>query len=200
MTLNVAKTIVAVVLLVCLGEVAANRGLPCAGIMNGFKNDYSDCGRYFTCINEVEYPQQCSTGLYYDEFHQTCDRPENVECLRCPATGYLIYRHTDSCSSYTFCENGVYTDYRCPPGSYFHEFIRSCFESKQVVCDICPSTGVAVVHDRLDCRKFSLCNNGAIVSSNYCANDQFFDRNTKACVFSETCPLTSTAPIYLNNI
>ncbi|CAO1361357.1 unnamed protein product [Diamesa tonsa] len=194
--MNCVKTIVAVVLLVCLGEVAANRGLPCAGIMNGFKNDYSDCERYFTCINEVEYPQRCPNGLFYDENSQTCDRPENVECLRCPATGYLIYRYTDSCSNYAFCENGVHTDFRCQMGSYFHEYVRSCFESQHVVCDICPYYGSVVVHDRSDCRKYNLCSSGQIIGSNYCDNDQFFDRNTKTCVSSPTCPPTSTSPIY----
>ena len=42
------KTIVAVVLLMCIAKVAAN---PCAGKTNVFVNDYSGCNRYFSCLN-----------------------------------------------------------------------------------------------------------------------------------------------------
>ncbi|CAO1366356.1 unnamed protein product [Diamesa hyperborea] len=195
MALKGVKTIVVAVLLMCIAKVTANQGNPCAGILLGYKNDFTDCRSYFKCVDEMEYPEQCILdGQYFDEERQKCVFAGDTVCRSCPETGYLIYRRSDSCSEFTMCENGVASNYRCPPGSYFHEYIRACFSSKKVVCHICPSTGVVAVHDRSDCRKYNICNNGEIVGQFDCSDDQFFDRNTRSCVEAKSCPLAATKP------
>lgn len=189
------KIIVTVGLLFGIAEVTANQGHPCNGIMRGFINDYTDCGSYFSCIDQMEYHQQCPKGLYFSQLLGKCDLAENVVCLRCPETGYLIYRHTNSCSTFTLCANGLDQTSECEAGSYFHEYTRSCFESKHVVCHICPTIGVAVVHNASTCKSYDLCNDGEIIGSFRCPSDKFFDRNTKRCVEAEYCPATSSKPL-----
>lgn len=195
MALDVGKTIVIAVLLMCITKVSANQGKPCAGVMSGTKNDFTDCRTYFRCVDGMEYHEKCPIGRYYDEERNKCGPEEDVECLRCPASGYLIYRHTDSCSALTMCENGIAHDSNCKPGSYFHEHTRSCFDSRKVVCHICPPTGVKIVHNTSDCKKFNICNNGVVAGTFDCSSDSYFDRNIKSCVVAEFCPPTSTKPL-----
>lgn len=191
----VLKAIVFAVLLMCIVEITANHGNPCFGVMDGYKNDFTDCRSYFKCVDEMEYHEKCPIEHYFNEELQICEVAELVECPRCPETGYLIYRHTNSCSAFTMCDNGVALTSDCGPGSYFHEFIRACFESRKVVCHICPSTGVAVIHNASNCRKYNVCDNGEKVGSFDCSPGSFFDRNTRTCVVAESCPLAATKPL-----
>lgn len=187
MVLNGGKTVVAVILLMCVANASAN---PCAGKESGFVNDFSGCRNYFSCVATIAFPLECPLGFYFNELEQNCDMPGNVVCSRCPPTGITLTRNSNSCSEYTLCISGTAIDRECATGLYFNTDTSQCVLMKDVVCGInnCPSTGVAVVPNLVDCTKYLLCSEGTVVDELTCTSGFYFDRNTLQCVNAANCP------------
>lgn len=188
MVLSGVKTVVAVILLMCITKTSAN---PCVGRDSGFVNDFAGCRNYFSCVSGNSFPMQCPLGLYFDELNQKCDLEENVECNRCPPTGTILTRSPDSCSAYTLCVNGTPLERECAPGLWFDTVTSECDLMANVECtgiNNCPPTGVAVVPDLTDCTQYLVCSNGAVVDTRTCTTDLFFDRTLLRCVVAEACP------------
>ncbi|CAO1424489.1 unnamed protein product [Diamesa hyperborea] len=120
MVLSGVKSVVAVILLICIAKTSAN---PCAGRESGFVNDFAGCRNYFSCVNGFAFPMLCPAGLYFDEANQTCDL--NVDCIPCPPTGNIFIRSPSSCSSYTICIAGTPLKRECATGLCCSKFNQS---------------------------------------------------------------------------
>ena len=182
------KTVVAVILLMCIAKTSAN---PCAGRNSGFVNDFIGCRNYYSCFDGFAIPAVCPMGFYFDEVNQKCDLEANVVCNPCPPTGTVFIRKPTSCSNYTICVSGIALERECSAGLWFNTETNGCDLIANVVCvgiNNCPSTGVAVVPNVADCTQYLICSNGAIVETRTCASGLFFNRTTLQCVVAATCP------------
>ena len=128
--------------------------------------------------------------IYFDEKLQICDYEANVVCERCPATGTLAYRRDGSCIGYTLCINGNPIERECASGLWFDTVNLNCAVKAGVTCaenNSCPAAGM---HDRPNAgKKFDICIDGKLVSTQTCGTGTFFNVNTNACVEATACPV-----------
>ena len=52
----------------------------CWGKPNGNYKDPGNCYGYISCSNQIAYYMPCPAGLKYNEVHDKCDWPKNVNC------------------------------------------------------------------------------------------------------------------------
>ena len=52
----------------------------CTGKPNGNYKDPGNCYGFISCSNQIAYYMPCPAGLKYNEVHDKCDWPKNVNC------------------------------------------------------------------------------------------------------------------------
>ena len=189
MTLNGSKAVVAIVLFICITNVASDAN-PCFNTDRGFINDYSGCRNYFSCVDRFTFPVKCNLGQHFNETLQYCGLEAEVTCVPCPATGSLVYREAGSCTRHVYCIDGVAYRNDCDTGQVFNVNNESCVPEADFKCDLvnsCPDTGIGKLpNDR--CKTYDLCFNGENKGSVTCPNNMWFDQNTTMCVATSACP------------
>ncbi|XP_058825804.1 uncharacterized protein LOC131685836 [Topomyia yanbarensis] len=121
----------------------------CEGIPNGnFERNWNFCNQYYLCVDEEAYPQICPDGLWFDDYRQSCDRPEKVYCPlgastaeptpeeRCYGVPDLSYLSNDGyCYRYFQCVDGVPYPLICNSHLWFSEESQSCLTTDEVSCE-----------------------------------------------------------------
>ncbi|CAO1366378.1 unnamed protein product [Diamesa hyperborea] len=193
MVMNGAKVVVAVVLVMCIANVTAQTTNACANVTSGFRNDYTECRNYFSCVQGFEFPQQCANGLHFNVATSRCDLEANARCVPCPATGRLIYRMAGSCRGYVRCNNGNAVRLECDLGLWFNPINQVCERRATVTCPHrhdCPINGDHYIRAEgdLTCLRYQFCSNGLMEGIYSCARDLFFNVALGRCVASARCP------------
>lgn len=191
MVLNGAKLVVTVVFLMFIANISAEN--PCAYVMSGFKNDYTSCSHYFSCVQGFAFRQQCPFGLIFNENNLKCEPEETVKCVPCPPNDTLMYRMKGSCRGYVRCNFGNAVQMQCDLGLWFDEVNLVCDRRELVNCfddHDCPINGnhyIPAVGD-LTCVNYQFCSNGQPKGTYSCARDLFFNVTLGRCVASRRCP------------
>ena len=196
MVLKGDKTIVAVVVLLCIAKVAVQAN-PCFEQPDGVINDYSGCRNYFECVDGLPFSYQCPVGYHFDAVNISCELEEYVKCEQCPAEGTLVYRLEGSCRKFVLCRNGVAKHYECPIDDVFDTNNLLCVSNKDFFCDIgerrCPPTGSWNMASYYNCRTYEMCFEGENLGPVFCPpHKKWFDINTGKCVDGLYCPLQWT--------
>ncbi|XP_025154073.1 mucin-2-like isoform X2 [Harpegnathos saltator] len=174
-----------------------------------------ECTKYYVCYNGEMVLQVCPAGLHYDYKYATCDKPENVHCVRptsnptklpdinvSPALLWCANKPDDTqvphefdCSSYYMCKNGHTILKRCRNGLHYNPLIGVCDFPNNVNCSSsgksdlykCPETGVGKVPHEKDCKLYYDCYDGE-KTLRKCRHDLHFNPILKVCDFPENYP------------
>ncbi|XP_017486088.1 PREDICTED: probable chitinase 3 [Rhagoletis zephyria] len=128
---------------------------------NGEYYTHKKCDQYYICINGALVPNSCGGDLHWDAIRQTCDWPENVQCITTkqyfrivksqalrsgnpvalrnsnpsdPCDGEERVAYPGDCSKYLFCLWNRLQGSDCPPGLHFNEAIRNCDWPQSAQC------------------------------------------------------------------
>lgn len=47
--------------------------------------DPEDCGAFYTCVGGIPYHNFCPDGLHFNPITDSCDYPDNVDCMDRPS-------------------------------------------------------------------------------------------------------------------
>lgn len=158
-----------------------------------FVNDYTDCSRYYSCLNGVGLSITCPDGRWFHPDPAGCYEAESVPCLRCPSEGVINVGVSGSCTDFTLCINGNEIPQSCGAGLRFDPIDGRCNLRELVPCtyDRCPATGSVLVPDETSCSHYFVCVNGEQLARRECAPSLRFDPVRLSCAREEdvACPL-----------
>jgi hypothetical protein len=113
-------------------------------------SDFSITQNFYQCIDGQPYLLSCPLGQHFDESRQTCDRPENVNCIVTPmpppttprppspscenVENFQFIRSPTNCFEYFQCIDNDPFLLSCPRGLYFNERIQTCDYPGNVDC------------------------------------------------------------------
>ncbi|XP_067620317.1 probable chitinase 10 [Eurosta solidaginis] len=142
---------------------------PTARCNEGEYYTHKNCDQYYICVNGALIPNACGGDLHWDGIRQTCDWPENVQCVTTrqylrivksqalrsgnpvalrasnpndPCNGEERVPYPGDCSKYLFCLWNRLQGADCPPGLHFNEAIGSCDWPEAAKCTQEPGGGV----------------------------------------------------------
>lgn len=187
--MNLKALTTLILLLAFSGSIRAN---PCEGITQGFVNDFSDCSRYFSCLNGVARPITCPDNRWFALEPLGCHPANSIDCDRCPAAGIISFPVAGSCTLYTMCINGNALDRECLGETRFDPIQGRCNLLELVPCAAgCPATGNTLVADPTSCSHYLVCVEGVEVARRECAPLLLFDPALPGCARQElvTCAL-----------
>lgn len=118
--------------------------------------DYSDCSKYFECIEGTPINRSCERGNKFDPNLRVCS-PDQFECFECPADAFFVDLPVDyECAQFVRCIDGIATHHVCGSGLLFDPILKKCNKRKDVVC-LCPDVDLPghplFVRDWTDCAK-----------------------------------------------
>merc|ERR1712137_479859 len=108
----------------------------------------TSCSRdYYTCVDNVAYPETCPSIGIFDPDRLHCSQPATVVCttvttvsttsssgsFTCPGEG--SYANPMDCGSYYVCVNGIPSMIDCPSGLYYNMENGVCDFPDNVVCN-----------------------------------------------------------------
>ncbi|GAB0098657.1 hypothetical protein DMENIID0001_144260 [Sergentomyia squamirostris] len=106
-----------------------------------FLQSFVDCGRYYICYHGRPHRFQCVSGMYFNQFWNQCDYPQNTYCEInpnpfpvCPRSGLTIFPHPDACDSYIYCLNGEPSIQKCPFYHHWDIGSQSCMMRDRARC------------------------------------------------------------------
>lgn len=109
----------------------------------------NSCQDYFQCINGNAFLVSCPRGRYFSEPIQSCDYPQNVNCVTNPpmptptpppqnvcvgAEDFVLVAHPVSCALYFQCISEREFIASCPAERYFDSILARCMDSSLVDC------------------------------------------------------------------
>ncbi|XP_055605885.1 uncharacterized protein LOC129754051 [Uranotaenia lowii] len=133
------------------------------GICNGVPNAIQvanprACNQFYTCVNQVGFPQVCGPGLWFDEAQQTCSPPEITMCdLGPPITttqaphpwalcddvpNYSFVPSPNYCYRFFQCIEGAPYPMICPGNLWFDRDRQMCADPDDVWCLVNPNPPV----------------------------------------------------------
>ncbi|XP_063703940.1 peritrophin-48-like [Culicoides brevitarsis] len=103
----------------------------------------NNCRKYYLCVNEVTYPQQCSRGEWFDDERQGCVPQRESRCTHKAPENYcegvpnfFKLESPDFCEDYFMCVNDISYFYRCDNGEWFDQKNQRCDSPDNVDCII----------------------------------------------------------------
>uniref|UniRef100_A0A182YIS6 Chitin-binding type-2 domain-containing protein n=1 Tax=Anopheles stephensi TaxID=30069 RepID=A0A182YIS6_ANOST len=138
----------------------------CQGQPDSFVPHETDCWRYYTCVNQVAFPQECPEPFVFVSATQMCDYGDRNACVSCPATGVANFPVTGSCTQFVQCIEGVQFSRECPTGTQFDQAKGQCNIASAVNCVElnCPAVddpqNPVFIPDTSNCQNYFICIGG----------------------------------------
>lgn len=173
---------------------------------HGFWNHPHSCEKYIEIIasengSRINLVRKCRDGLFWDQYHSTCRRPEQVICDIDPClSGKIIsYNIEGLCSGYILCVNKRSTRACCPPAQRYVpgtgcDVDPSCIDS----CDgddnhlIHPITCDKTIHPTDNRFYIQDEGEGHTPKTLQCAPGTVFNTDSCMCDLFDTRPLTGS--------
>ncbi|XP_065076078.1 uncharacterized protein LOC135699719 [Ochlerotatus camptorhynchus] len=122
------------------------------------------CYRFFQCIDGAPYPMICRGNLWFDEEHQICSDPDEVECIVNPnppivpptpgicngARDGQQVRNPRACNQFYVCVDQIGFSLVCPDGLWFDEFHQICSPASQTYCPLAPDVTTPSPYERCE--------------------------------------------------
>lgn len=103
--------------------------------------DYSDCTKYFECLDGEPKPHTCRKLEQFDPILRECTS-KPIECFKCPSDTFFVDLPVDhECSQFIRCINGKPTHHICDTDLLFDPIRRQCNIRTEVVCP-CPAIDI----------------------------------------------------------
>ncbi|XP_013774373.1 uncharacterized protein LOC106459308 [Limulus polyphemus] len=173
----------------------------------GLFPDPKDCERFYFCYTGLSFRKKCPSGLHFNAFLQTCDKPDSDVCGKTtgptirPATNQTcssdcsMIRDTNDCTKYKFCENNKIYEITCPSDLAFNPKTDTCDYADKVECrdPRCPEPNGFFPHPD-SCLKYIKCENWQFKIMK-CPEGLGFNPNTRCCNWPDTCDEEVTRPL-----
>ncbi|XP_076315203.1 uncharacterized protein LOC143227818 isoform X3 [Tachypleus tridentatus] len=165
----------------------------------GLFPDPKDCKRFYFCYTGLSFRKECPSGLHFNAFRQTCDKPVEAGCGKTVSTtmrpasnqtcsnGCSMIRDTNDCTKYKFCKDNKIYEMTCPPGLAFNPKTDTCDYADKVDCrdPRCPEPNGFFPHPD-SCLKYLKCENWQLKIMK-CPEGLGFNPNTRCCNWPDTC-------------
>lgn len=131
----------------------------CSGHPHGtLVRNTQDCSTYFHCFNGNPMLSSCENNQLFNSVTRQCDRPEHVDCFRCPDALFIDVFVPNECNQFVRCFNNQSEQLTCNTGLAFDRSLTMCNLETEVECPFevtCPRQhdNLIFIRDRDNCAK-----------------------------------------------
>lgn len=94
------------------------------------------CRHYFECNGKYAIERLCAEGYAFNEDGQRCDPQDEIDCIKCPETGFQILADPKNCHHFYKCSGGERIKMTCPAGQRFDRELAACKPRAEVRCNV----------------------------------------------------------------